>query len=183
MSIVNIADTKAAPKQVAAFGTVRDLAHGLIREWVDANRDLRDDCDSAMSFIFDVLTAPPVERNRLASYIYHFRLNRHRRKLRAMMAELRYISTEVESLIGNATFLKAGLKNKIKNKKQFDDVLEEYREITSMLLGITMCLKHERNQATSWTYEIEVIAQLKAESMNRGFYEVLLLKIGLFEFK
>ena len=47
MSIVNIADTPPAHKPVPVFGSAIELAHGLIREWIDENKLLRDKCDLA----------------------------------------------------------------------------------------------------------------------------------------
>ena len=38
MSIVNIADTPPAHKPVPVFGSAIELAHGLIREWIDENK-------------------------------------------------------------------------------------------------------------------------------------------------
>lgn len=184
MSLVNIADTPPAPKPVPVFGSAIDLAHGLLREWIDENLSLRIKCDRAFAFIFDVLNTPPKERNRFEKYLFNYHLKRHRRHLTEMINDLRYIGTEIEDLVGTASYLKAGLKSKIKNKKQFDDVIVEYREITIMLLGITQFLKWDTRVENNFQCELELMKQVRSEVMKfRGFYEALYEKIGRFQFK
>jgi hypothetical protein len=184
MSIVKIADTPPAKKPVPVFGSATDLAHGLIREWIDENLPLRSKCDKALVFIYDVLASPPVERNRLEKYLFNYRLKRHRHHLTTMVSELRYIATEIEDLVGTASYLKAGLKSKIKNKKQFDDAIVEYKEITIMLLGLTQFLKYNVSFESNFQYEISLLDQVRSECMKfRGFYESLYERVGRFEFK
>lgn len=183
MSIVDIATAPTAPKPAPVFGTATDLAHGLIREWIDANTPLRLKCDLALAFIYEVLGSPPVERNRFEEYLFNYRLKRHRHHLTQMVSELRYLSTEIEDLMGTASYLKAGLKSRIKNKKQFDDVIVEYREITIMLLGLTQILKHRIRTTSNYEYERGIMDQVRSESEPQGFYEALYKKIGLFDFK
>ncbi len=183
MSIVNIADTPPAHKPVPVFGSAIELAHGLIREWIDENKLLRDKCDLALVFIYDVLGSPPAERNRLDKYLFNYRLKRHRRHLTQMVSEFRYIATEIEDLVGTASYLKAGLKNKIKNKKQFDDVIVEYKEITIMLLGLTQFLKYDITVESNFSTEKELLDLVRSESKFRGFYATLYEKIGQFKFK
>ena len=183
MSIVQIAAEEPAHKPVPVFGSAIDLAHGLVRVWVDSNQDLRSESDKALKFIFDLIGSPLIERNRFEKFIFNYRLKKHRETLTQMLVSLSYVELQIEALIGNASFLKAGIKNKIKNKKQFDDVIIEYKEITIMLLGLTQFLKYDISHPSMYVCEKNILSQVISESKLRGFYVNLYAKIGNFNFK
>jgi hypothetical protein len=183
MSIVDIADSKPTPKPVVIFGSAIDLAHGLLREWSSNNKALREDCEEAYKFLIKTLESPPKERNFIDEYFFLRKINKHRRSLRKFVEELRFITVEIEDLIGNASFLKAGLKSKIKNKKQFDDAIIRFKEFTIMLLNITTYIANKVEVEGNFAAELALMKEVRPH-ISAGYYDVEVYRqVGAFYFK
>lgn len=182
MGIVNIAESEKTPKPVVYFGSAIDLAHGLIREWIDSNQELRRECDKAFQFFFNTLGSPIKRRNKIERYFYKREIKKHRKNLNLLIVDLRFINDEIDNLIGHSAYLREGSKMKIKNKKQFDDALIEYKEITIMLLGISMFLSYDNEVDGNFIAEKEILKQIRPTGLI-GYYQNMYAKVGRHQFK
>jgi hypothetical protein len=179
--------TSHTPKAAPVFGTATDLAHGLISSWVFNHLDDLHQCDIILAFYHDeVLNAN--KKNFITKKITVRKLTKYQKHLHHVLISLQFLRVEIDALIGHNAYLQAGIKMKIKNKKQFDDILIDVKEITIMLAGLLLFLKKDLDndelQLASSVYanELEILSTITS-NYSIQYYQSIITKLNSFIFK
>jgi hypothetical protein len=151
----------------AMFVSSYDLLKSFIRSWVFENLDLCLDMDIIISTIIERIERSEQEKSKIAQMIETWKLKRCIKKIIRFQKELQYLTFHIESLAGFNTLMKAGVKNKFKDKKILDDNIEECREISIMMEGILRYII-DYKLSYNFKHELEILKKISTE---RGFFQ------------
>jgi len=182
MSNIEIQEKEEIKKKVKPlFESALDLAISCNQQWSLKNLHILLKLDDCINFILDDHLFKK-KRNLIQKFFYKRKIKDYKDTADKFSRELLYLQIEIENLIGPAMFRRAGLKNKIKNKKEFDDKVIEYREITVMIGGILSININETDY--DFENEISILNQIKKENekKNLGYYTSFSVFLTLFRF-
>lgn len=176
MSIVKIETqgNKSLKEAKPLFETAKDLAHFHIKEWAETNHLLCAEVDLAMD-LFCCTVGTQEKRNFIREYFFRKKLKQARKNLVLFVREIRSLVLEVEALIGFQTSFKEGKKSRIKNKKVFDDMITDRREIAIMLQGLLLLIETQQYKELDFKNELDIVRNLPGQNplgdiSDDGFY-------------
>ncbi len=181
MGIVKIDNEKAVEVAKPHFHSILDIAESVNVQWASTNLDLCHDMDNAMGFIRNEVLEPK-ERNAFKRFKFHRDYKKHTKTIQLFQRELTFLSTLIESMVGAPSFMKSGIKIKMKNKKLFEDRLIEYREITAMLGGI-LYMQDQPDYQHVLEHEKTIIDKCMSEGTSMsGYFAKYVVFLSTFKF-